>query len=241
MHVPAISWVHPQGGFLGLSLLNGVLRILTLGVYHFWGKTEVRQRIWSAVRVDGEPLDYRGTGGELFRGFLIVFFLILLPLVVASFASSLLFAAEQPRARALQSRVLGRRVPPVGHRHSSRAPLPALAHALARHPRRAIWALVALCLALSVDHAADTHHARLDRALAHRAAAEGAVRRYALRRQGIHLQRPRRTALQALLAGVVLGHRPLHRHARRHLPSSSASTCRAACPDRRGSRPRRGR
>ncbi len=96
MHVPAISWVHPQGGFLGLSLLNGVLRILTLGVYHFWGKTEVRQRIWSAVRVDGEPLDYRGTGGELFRGFLIVFFLILLPLVVASFASSLLFAANSP-------------------------------------------------------------------------------------------------------------------------------------------------
>ena len=83
MHVPAISWVHPPGGFLGLSMLNGVLRILTLGVYHFWGKTEVRQRIWSAVRIDGEPLDYRGTGGELFRGFLIVFFLILLPMVLA--------------------------------------------------------------------------------------------------------------------------------------------------------------
>jgi uncharacterized membrane protein YjgN (DUF898 family) len=94
MHVPAISWVHPPGGFLGLSILNGVLRILTLGVYHFWGKTEVRQRIWSAVRIDGEPLDYRGTGAELCRGFLIVFFLILLPLVVASFASSLMFAAN---------------------------------------------------------------------------------------------------------------------------------------------------
>ena len=77
----------PAGRLPGLSILNGVLRILTLGVYHFWGKTEVRQRIWSAVRIDGEPLDYRGTGGELFRGFLIVFFLILLPLVVASFAS----------------------------------------------------------------------------------------------------------------------------------------------------------
>src|SRR5581483_932374 len=86
---PHITWVHPPGGFVGLSLLNGVLRILTLGVYHFWGKTEVRQRIWSAVRVNGEPLEYRGTGGELFRGFLIVFFLILLPLGAASFASSL--------------------------------------------------------------------------------------------------------------------------------------------------------
>src|SRR5438105_4994416 len=81
MPVPRVSWVHPSGGFLGLSLLNGVLRILTLGVYHFWGKTEVRQRIWSAVRIDGEPLDYRGTGAELFRGFLIVFCLLLLPML----------------------------------------------------------------------------------------------------------------------------------------------------------------
>src|SRR5882672_5080145 len=89
-NAPRISWVHPQGGFAGLSFLNGLLRILTLGVYHFWGKTEVHQRIWSAVRIDGEPLEYRGTGGELLRGFLVVFFLILMPLGLASFASSLL-------------------------------------------------------------------------------------------------------------------------------------------------------
>ena len=86
---PHISWVHPKGGFLGLSILNGVLRILTVGIYHFWGKTEVRQRIWAAVRIDGEPLDYRGTGGELFRGFLIVFFLVLLPMGMAGFAAAL--------------------------------------------------------------------------------------------------------------------------------------------------------
>lgn len=86
-----IAWVQPPAGFLGLSLLNGLLRILTLGVYHFWGKTEVRQRIWSAVRVDGEPLEYRGTGGELFRGFLIVFFFILLPLGLITFLVPLLW------------------------------------------------------------------------------------------------------------------------------------------------------
>jgi uncharacterized membrane protein YjgN (DUF898 family) len=96
MHVPAISWVHPPQGFLALSLLNGLLRILTLGVYHFWGKTEVRQRIWSAVRIDGEPLDYRGTGGELFRGFLIVFFLILLPMLAIGFAGALLLSPASP-------------------------------------------------------------------------------------------------------------------------------------------------
>src|SRR5262245_37287085 len=77
---PRITWTHPPQGFVGLAVLNSLLRLLTLGVYHFWGKTEVRQRIWSAVRIDGEPLEYRGTGGELFRGFLIVFVLVLVPL-----------------------------------------------------------------------------------------------------------------------------------------------------------------
>src|SRR3990172_4344483 len=91
-----IAWVQPPQGFLGLSLLNGLLRIVTLGVYHFWGKTEVRQRIWSAVRVDGEPLEYRGTGGELLRGFLIVFVLILLPMLIAGFAASLLLSPTSP-------------------------------------------------------------------------------------------------------------------------------------------------
>jgi uncharacterized membrane protein YjgN (DUF898 family) len=100
--VPHISWVHPPGGFAGLSVLNGVLRILTLGVYHFWGKTEVRQRIWSAVRINGEPLEYRGTGGELLRGFLVVFFLILLPMLLVGFGTTLLGqAAYQTSSAAL--------------------------------------------------------------------------------------------------------------------------------------------
>lgn len=95
---PRVVWVHPSGGFLGLSLFNGLLRILTLGVYHFWGKAEVRQRIWSAVRVDGEPLEYRGTGAELFRGFLIVFVLVLLPLGLLGFAVTLFDAHGAGRA-----------------------------------------------------------------------------------------------------------------------------------------------
>jgi uncharacterized membrane protein YjgN (DUF898 family) len=84
--------VHPPDGFLRLSILNAFLRILTLGIYHFWGKTEVRQRIWSAVRIDGEPLEYRGTGGELLRGFLVVFLLVLLPMGIAGFAAALLLS-----------------------------------------------------------------------------------------------------------------------------------------------------
>ena len=173
-NIPRISWVHPPGGFAGLSFLNGVLRILTLGVYHFWGKTEVRQRIWSAVRIDGEPLEYRGTGGELLRGFLIVFFLILLPMGLASFASSLFLPATAQGD--LQPGLLGPAVPAVRHRHPPRAPLSPVAHALARHPRRTVGALAGLRLDLPVDGAAGAFDARLDPAVARGAPAEGAVR-----------------------------------------------------------------
>jgi uncharacterized membrane protein YjgN (DUF898 family) len=98
-----IAWVHPPGGFLGLSLLNGLLRVLTLGVYHFWGKTEVRQRIWSAVRVDGEPLQYRGTGGELFRGFLVVFVLVLVPIGIVTLAVPLIWGPKAALRGAFES------------------------------------------------------------------------------------------------------------------------------------------
>ena len=83
---PRVSWVEPAQSWVVLSLLNGALRVVTLGLYHFWGKTETRQRIWQAVRVDGEPLEYRGTGSELLRGFLIVFLVILLPVSLLGIA-----------------------------------------------------------------------------------------------------------------------------------------------------------
>lgn len=86
----SVGWLQPMGLF-GLSAWNYVVRILTLGVYHFWGKTEVRQRIWSAVRIAGEPLVYTGSGRELFLGFMIVFGVVMLPLALASFAAVVAF------------------------------------------------------------------------------------------------------------------------------------------------------
>lgn len=93
---PRLAWAEPAHGWLALCLLNALLRVVTLGVYHFWGKTEVRQRIWAAVRVDGEPLEYRGTGVELLRGFLVVFGLILLPLSIAGLVLPLLLHGLGP-------------------------------------------------------------------------------------------------------------------------------------------------
>ncbi|HEY7550948.1 MAG TPA: YjgN family protein [Hyphomicrobiaceae bacterium] len=81
----ALTWKQ-QSGLIGLSIVNFILRLLTLGIYHFWGKTEVRRRIWSAIRLNGEPLEYTGTGKELFLGFLVVLFCFFVPFLVVGFA-----------------------------------------------------------------------------------------------------------------------------------------------------------
>ncbi len=72
------------GELLPVVLLNTLLNIVTLSIYRFWGKTRVRRYLWRQTHFMGEPLEYSGNGGELFKGFLVVFFLILLPLGVIS-------------------------------------------------------------------------------------------------------------------------------------------------------------
>ncbi len=93
-----LDWSAPPG-MIGLSIKNFLLRLITLGIYGFWGKTEVRRRIWSAARLNGEPLQYTGTGKELFLGFLIVFAVVVLPVILLSFAVG---AAFGPKSTALQ-------------------------------------------------------------------------------------------------------------------------------------------
>lgn len=88
-----LSWLQPPG-MLALSFINFALRFVTLGIYSFWGKTEVRRRIWSAIRIEGEPLQYTGTGKELFLGFLVIFGLVLLPISLTSFGVAVFFGPE---------------------------------------------------------------------------------------------------------------------------------------------------
>lgn len=73
------------GKFLGLSLKNGLLNLVTLTLYRFWGKTEVRQRVWRGVRMNEEAFEYTGRGVELFVGFLIALFALGLPFLTVAF------------------------------------------------------------------------------------------------------------------------------------------------------------
>ena len=67
-------------GLAGLSIKNFALNLITLSIYRFWAKTDVRKHIWSCVHINGEPLEYTGRGLELFLGALVVL-LIFLPIV----------------------------------------------------------------------------------------------------------------------------------------------------------------
>jgi uncharacterized membrane protein YjgN (DUF898 family) len=77
-------------GLLRLTIINLLLGLITLGIYRFWGKTNVRKHIWSSVHINGEPLEYTGTGMELFKGFLVVFFVFILPYTLLSSAAAFL-------------------------------------------------------------------------------------------------------------------------------------------------------
>ncbi len=68
-------------GLVGIVIKNLLLTIITLGVYRFWARTRLRRYFWSNIVVAGEPIEYTGTGRELFVGFLIAL-AILLPLGV---------------------------------------------------------------------------------------------------------------------------------------------------------------
>lgn len=81
-------------GLLKISIVNAILTLLTLTIYRFWARTRVRRHIWSCIRINGEPLEYTGTGMELFLGALIVFFVIGVPAVVVNVAIALIFGQE---------------------------------------------------------------------------------------------------------------------------------------------------
>lgn len=72
------------GALILLVLKNALLNILTLTLYRFWAKTAVRRHLWNHTRFLGDPLEYTGVGKELFLGFLLVLFVVLLPLAVAN-------------------------------------------------------------------------------------------------------------------------------------------------------------
>jgi len=79
---PGSSVVHfngRAGEVIPIAVKNALLNIVTLGFYRFWGRTKVRRYLWEKLHVFDTPLEYTGTGKELFAGFLFIVFLVFLP------------------------------------------------------------------------------------------------------------------------------------------------------------------
>lgn len=91
-----------KGGEIGkIALTNGLLGLVTLGVYRFWGKTRLRRYLWSHVVLEGDRLEYTGRGLELFLGFLVVSVILIL-IYGGVFVASLAFGFGIAEAEGLQ-------------------------------------------------------------------------------------------------------------------------------------------
>ena len=81
---------HGTGGSLfGLVLLNGLLSIVTLGFYQFWGRTKIRAFHYSHTSLDGDRFAYHGTGKELLVGSLKASGVIFVVALAAGLAANL--------------------------------------------------------------------------------------------------------------------------------------------------------
>ncbi len=54
-----------------LALKTACLSVLTFGLYRFWMIAQLRRHYWNAIRIQGDPLEYTGTGLEKILGFLV--------------------------------------------------------------------------------------------------------------------------------------------------------------------------
>ncbi len=61
-----------------ILILNVFLGIITLGIYHYWGRTRQRRYTTSSTAVYNDRFEYTGYGGELFWGMIKAVFIILI-------------------------------------------------------------------------------------------------------------------------------------------------------------------
>lgn len=61
-----------------IFVLNVCLGLITLGIYHFWGKTRQRRYTTSSFNIFGDRFEYTGYGGQLFWGMIKALVIILI-------------------------------------------------------------------------------------------------------------------------------------------------------------------
>jgi uncharacterized membrane protein YjgN (DUF898 family) len=77
-HARGIRFTGRWQDYLKIAVTNLLLTIVTLGIYRFWAKARVRRYLWSQTRIIDDELEWTGTGKEMFIGFLMVMFTLII-------------------------------------------------------------------------------------------------------------------------------------------------------------------
>lgn len=83
LEVNKFTYMGQTGALYSIWLTQLFLTILTVGIYHCWGKTKLRRYLLGSMELAGDRLEYFGTGKELFLGMLKIapFYIAVLVLV----------------------------------------------------------------------------------------------------------------------------------------------------------------
>ncbi len=76
------------GTLFGLTIVNTILTVLTLGLYYPWAKVKYLQYYYQNSYLSGDPFSFHGTGGEIFKGFIRAILFIVV--VVAAYTALIL-------------------------------------------------------------------------------------------------------------------------------------------------------
>lgn len=95
--VDPVSFHGRRWALAAIVVRNGLLNIMTLGLYRFWAKTRMRRHFWNNLAVRGDPLEYTGRATELLLGFLIVL-AILVPVGLFYSGVEFVITSQAPEA-----------------------------------------------------------------------------------------------------------------------------------------------
>jgi uncharacterized membrane protein YjgN (DUF898 family) len=78
-----------------IAFTNLLLIVVTLGIYRFWGVTRTRRYLWAHTRFIDSRLEWAGKGIELFKGFIGVLLLLVIPSFLLNLVSQSLIVRGQ--------------------------------------------------------------------------------------------------------------------------------------------------
>ena len=87
-----LSFKGTGSAFFGITIVNLLLSVITLGLYYPWAKARTLQYLYGATEFDSSRFEFHGTGKEMFKGFIKA--IIIFTLIYAGLFAAIYF--QQP-------------------------------------------------------------------------------------------------------------------------------------------------